>query len=130
MQVYKFLQSVLARRFGFSGLSGNVTKGRKDVTDRPKVVLEYLEELSLEVLKKRLEESESKYSAMRKKTEDVLVAQKLDIQRLKNEISSKNEVGLRSTCSHTSGSWEKVFNLWVFSRLFVIGNCSRVFVPT
>uniref|UniRef100_A0A146LZR3 Uncharacterized protein n=2 Tax=Lygus hesperus TaxID=30085 RepID=A0A146LZR3_LYGHE len=59
--------------------------------NRPKVVLEYLEELSVEMLKKRLEETESRYKNMRKKLEDALVNNKLEIQSLKNELFIKNE---------------------------------------
>uniref|UniRef100_A0A0A9X4C8 Tip elongation protein 1 n=2 Tax=Lygus hesperus TaxID=30085 RepID=A0A0A9X4C8_LYGHE len=59
--------------------------------NRPKVVLEYLEELSVEMLKKRLEETESRYKNMRKKLEDALVNNKLEIQSLKSELFIKNE---------------------------------------
>ncbi|KAF6203227.1 hypothetical protein GE061_003645 [Apolygus lucorum] len=59
--------------------------------DRPKVVLEYLEELNVEMLKKRLEENESRFNNMRKTLEGALAANKLEIQSLKSELFMKHE---------------------------------------
>lgn len=75
----------------FQGLDEYFPREAKEKS-RSRVVVDYLEDLSVEMLKKRLEESESRNKNMRQKLEDALVTQKLEIQSLKSELYIKNEV--------------------------------------